>query len=193
MTKKIITIGILAVAAVALLALMILGRNNKPVDAAGVRIETSVDSLLPALDAYGWFNGMPLSYNTEQSYSDSQGTYYPVTERFSTYSELSSYIYTVFSPEISFHLLSNGAYKDIDGRLCVSPSRSTTTHDDASSVINKEVFTITTQTADRIEYVSSVTYVSKTDFDDVKGVYDFHFICENLNGQFLFTTFEYYY
>lgn len=193
MTKKIVTIGILAVAVVVLLVLLIQGRSNRPVDATGARIETSVDSLLPAMDAYGWFNGMPLSYSTEESYSDTQGIYYPVTERFDTYSDLNNYIRTVFSPEISNHLLNNGVYKDIDGRLCVNPNLSTTTQENTTSVIHKEVFTITTQTADRLEYVASVTYVSQTDFENVTGVYDYQFICENFDGQFLFTTFEYYY
>lgn len=188
--KKWITVAVIAAVVILEGAFWLFTSNTgKPVDAEGSRIDTSVESLLPAFTAYGWFSGKPLVHDKVPY----EGNYYLVTDKtYQSMPKFTNYIRSVFNTPIADRLLGSNIYREIDGRLCVNPSAVVEAQMDMGNQISKEVFAITTETSRRIEYTATVTYVSAVNKNQVNDVVEYRFVCEDVGGKWLFTTFEYY-
>ena len=79
-----------------------------------------------ALEAWGWFQGAPLTVDAGAKTAADGREWYPVTDsRFSTVLDLRMYLKGIFSDEIAEELLSLDLYRDVDGVLCCAQSART--------------------------------------------------------------------
>lgn len=78
-----------------------------------------------ALEAWGWFNGAPLTTDAGAKTAADGSTWYPVKDsRFSTLLDLRMYLKDIFSDEIAEALLGLELYRDVDGALCCAQNTS---------------------------------------------------------------------
>ena len=151
-------------------------------------IEESPEKVITeAMKVYAWFEVAPLEADRSVPIQEANGvTYYKVRDgRYDTYNELYAYLRSIFSQEISDRLINNGVYHNIEGHLYHSNGGR-----GADATIQNVSYSLQSSTDRKQQYVVTVSY---TQDQNVKNkVKKLTFIRENLDGQWIFTQFPFF-
>lgn len=154
---------------------------------------TSAEDLIePAMEVYSWFvlGGMPLGEETQTDinpFTGTEDTFQRVDNpHFSTYAEMEAYLGEFFSGDIVRQLLEEYPIcKDIDGVLYMIPAGR------GANIFIKDVAFSTEEVTDTSASLSaSISY--DQDAGETENPKSYTFVCQKIDGKWVFTTFEYY-
>lgn len=146
----------------------------------------------PALEVYSWFalGSMPLSGETKTATNPTTGTEEQFQRvdnpHFGCYQEMEDYLKTFFSDEIVGNLLEEYPFcQDIDGQLYMIPVGR------GSNLSIKDV-TFSTEEVSESQARLSACVSFDPDLSEEESPKNYEFICQKVDGKWVFTTFPYY-
>ena len=144
------------------------------------------------MEVYSWFalGSMPLASESRTAINPITGeedTFQRVdSPYFSNYEGLKNYLSHFFSDEIIEHLLEEyPVCKDIDGTLYMIP-----TGRGANIFIKDVVFSTEEVTDTSARLSAAISY--DPDAGELENPKTYEFVCQKIDGKWVFTTFEYY-